>query len=483
MKVLFVAAEGEPFVKTGGLADVIGSLPQELRRAGIDARVLLPNYSKIPHHYREAMQGRTSFDVPVAWRQQYAGLLELEQQGVPHYFIDNEYYFRRDSVYGQPDDAERYAYFCRAALEALPHLDWKPDIIHCHDWHTGPLPLFLHAHYAGHAFYRGIMTVFTIHNLAYQGVFPQECLGNVLGLGDAYFTTDKVEFHGCVNYLKSGVVYSDLVTTVSETYASEIQTPHYGEGLDRLLWARRDDLAGILNGIDTSSYDPLTDPHLDVNYRSTQAKKQENKVLLQERLGLPRSTGIPMIGIISRLVSQKGFDLILHVLDEILAMDVQIVLLGNGDAHYERKFREAQERHPDKMRALIQFSDSEARRIYAASDLFLMPSLFEPCGLSQLIALRYLSVPIVRETGGLRDTIKSYNEETGEGNGFSFTNINAHDMLYTISRALRFYREKDVWTRILKNVEKSDYSWHRSARQYRSRYEQLIAEGEDVHVR
>jgi starch synthase len=475
MKVLFVAAEGDPYIKTGGLADVIGSLPKELVKQGIDVRVILPKYSKIAESLKSQMRLLCTFEVPVGWRRQYCGIEVMEHQKVTFYFVDNEYYFKRDGeIYGHYDDAERYAFFCRAVLEALPQIGWQPDILHAHDWHAGLVSVFLRTHYAHDPFFQNMRTVFTIHNLAYQGVFPHDVMQNLLGLGDEYFRPDLLEFYGAVNYMKGGLVYSDRLTTVSRTYALEIQYEFFGEKLDPLLRARHQSLSGIVNGIDYQSFNPMTDPHLYVNYRSSLAKKQENKVQLQAHLGLPVNKDVPMLAMITRLVSQKGLDLVLCVLDEILELDVQFVLIGTGHAQYEHAFREASYRMPEKMSANLLFDDGLARKLYAASDLFLMPSLFEPCGLGQLIAMRYGSVPIVRETGGLHDTVQSFNEFTGEGNGFSFAHYNAHDMLYTIRRALSFYHDKTTWSQIVKNVFKSDYSWNQSARQYLDLYEQLV---------
>lgn len=494
MKVLFVAAESDPFVKTGGLGDVIGALPQQLAAQGMDVRVILPKYARIPERYQGQMQHVGHTYVPVGWRNQYAGIERLVHGQVTYYFVDNEYYFKRDGIYGYADEAERYAFFARAVLEVLPMLGFQPDVVHAHDWQAGLVPVFLHAHYASSDWHQGIRTIFTIHNLAYQGVFPRSIMSELLSLGDAYFTSDKLEYHGAVNYLKGGIVYADLVTTVSDTYAQEIQTAWYGEGLDPLLWARRNSLVGILNGIDTGSYDPATDEQLFVRYNASADQgsaqlaeqlqvKRQNKLALQEQLHLPMSTDVPLIALITRLTRQKGLDLVLHVLDEILAHDVQLVLLGTGDAHYEAAFRQAEQRHGDRVRALVTFDDRLARQLYAASDLFLMPSLFEPCGLSQLIALRYLSVPIVRETGGLRDTVRAFDEHTGAGNGFSFAHINAHDMLFTIGRAVQCYHDRERWQQIIQNATQCDFSWPRAAQHYRDLYQRLLHAREAAHVR
>jgi starch synthase len=474
MKVLFVASEGVPFVKTGGLGDVIGSLPKELQKQDVDVRLVLPKYGEISQEFRKKMTVKASFTVPLGWRNQYCGIEELLYNGLHCYFIDNEYYFKRQGVYGYGDDAERYAFFCRAVLEALPHLDFAPQILHCHDWQTGMIGAFLKAHYQRNPYYTRINTIFTIHNLQYQGIFSKAILGDVLGLSEEYFTIDGIEYYGQINAMKAGLVFSDLITTVSNTYVEEIQTPYFGEGLDGLLRARNRDLYGVVNGIDYEVYNPETDPHISVTYDEKNVQKQENKMKLQERLGLPVRPEVPLLAIVSRLVQAKGFDLLACFLEEILAMDVQLVVLGTGEEQYQALFRHAAWRHPDKVSANIQFDERLAQQIYAASDLFLMPSRFEPCGIGQLIALRYGSLPVVRETGGLKDTVQSYNEHTGAGNGFSFTNYNAHDMLHTIKRAIGFFYDKPVWLNIVQNAMRTDYSWHESARRYQALYRKLL---------
>ena len=474
MKVVFIASEGVPFSKSGGLADVVGALPKELQRQGISVAVMLPKYGDVPEELASEVKLRTTFEVGLGWRRQYCGVEEVQYQGVQFYLLDNEYYFRRGGMYGYDDDAERYVFFCRAALQALPQVDCKPDVIHLHDWQTAIISLLLQAHYGEDPWYRDVKTVFTIHNLRYQGVFPKEILPDMLEVGWDYFTADGLEFYDNVNFLKAGVAYSDFVTTVSPTYAAEIQYPFFGEKLDGFLRERRQRLVGITNGIDYQEYNPETDPYLAKHFGPNSLRyRVENKLKLQQELGLPVDRKIPMIGLISRLVSQKGLDLVGHVLDEILQESVQLVVLGTGDQYYEDMFRIKAEQYPEKLSANICFDNPLAHRIYAGADLFLMPSLFEPCGLAQLIAMRYGCLPIVRETGGLKDTVQSYNEETKEGNGFSFTNYNAHDMLYTIRRALGFFQDKPVWTRIRRNAMLTDSSWERSAREYVKLYESL----------
>lgn len=472
MKVLFAAAEAHPFIKTGGLADVIGALPKALKSAGVDVRVILPKYRGIPEQFTSKMEHIAVVDVPIGWRNQYCGIERIILDGIPVYFIDNEYYFGREGIYGYMDDGERFAFYNRAVLECLQAIDFQPDVLHCHDWHAAVIPLMLQAHYRHIPFYNEIRTVFTIHNLLYQGVFPYEVLGELLGLNDSYF--NGVEYYGNVNYLKGGIVFSDRVTTVSPTYAEEIRTPYYGYGLDGLLSYRAESLIGIVNGVDTKSYNPATDPHIFTRYRSNLAKKTENKLALQQELGLPVAANIPMVSMVTRLVDSKGLDLLTRVLDEILYTDdIQFVLLGTGDESYERWFREAAWRYPKKLSSQILFNDTLSRKIYAASDIFLMPSKFEPCGISQLLALRYGTIPVVRETGGLNDTVQAYNEETGEGNGFTFKDYNAHEMMYALRRAISCYSKPDHWKKITKNAFAGDYSWNVSAQQYIDIYNEI----------
>ncbi|MDD4600187.1 MAG: glycogen synthase GlgA [Negativicutes bacterium] len=477
IKVLMAAAEAVPFVKTGGLADVIGSLPKALREQGVDVRVILPKYDAIGADFKQQMTLKAELSVPLSWRQQYCGVEELVYQGVTFYFIDNEYYFKRPGLYGHYDDAERYAYFARAVLECLPALDFKPDIIHCHDWHTGMINAFLKAHYAHDPFYQEMKTLFTIHNLGYQGVFAKEITQDILGLDESYLSPDKLEFNDGVNFMKGGLVFADQISTVSRTYAEEIQYPYFGEKLDGLLRQRRDDLTGIVNGLDYDLYNPATDARLFANYGvKTIDKKQENKTKLQEKLGLPVRRDIPLIAIVSRLVPSKGLDLIAHILDELLGHEsVQLVVLGTGDDKYQQLFEQAAWQYPGKVSSNVCFDENFAHQIYAGADLFLMPSLYEPCGIGQLIALRYGTLPVVRETGGLKDTVLSYNKYTDKGNGFTFAHYNAHDMLYTIKRALGLYYDIPVWNRIVTNAMSSDYSWQESAKQYVGLYHKLVS--------
>lgn len=474
MRVLFIASEAFPFIKSGGLGDVMYSLPAALRRLGIDARVMIPKYGDIPVFFREKMNCVSIFNVPVGWRNQYCGVEEIRYEGMPFYFIDNEYYFKRQGLYGFFDEAERYAFFCRAALEAVRYLDFKPDVLHCHDWQAGMVNLLLKAHYGNDPLYNEIKTVFTIHNLKYQGIFPKEVLGELLDLSDDYFKADAVEFFGGISFMKGGINYSDIITTVSESYKEEIQTPFFGEQLDDLLRLKRDRLYGIVNGIDYDTYDPAADKAIFVRYDvNSLDKKGANKVKLQEHLKLPVNKDVPMLAMISSLTRQKGFDIIANVLDEILAMDVQLVILGQGENNYEGLLREYAKKHPDKLSVNITYDELLARKIFASADIYLKPSIFEPCGAGQLIALRYGCIPIVRETGGLKDTVKAYDESSGEGTGFLFSQYTPQHMLAAIREALKCYRGGS-WQKIVGNAMKEDYSWKRTAAAYKRLYNMIV---------
>lgn len=475
MNVLMIGSECTPFIKSGGLADVLGSLPQALKDQGADVRVVLPKYQEMKAEWKDQLTQLDTLTIPLGWRQQYAGIEYLEYEGIPIYFIDNEYYFKRSNLYGYEDEAERFVFFNRAVMEMVRTLEWKPEVLHCHDWQTGLIPLFLHTHYKEDPVFEGMKTVFTIHNLKYQGIFPQSVLHDLMDLDERLMTVDGIEFFGNISFMKGALNFSDTITTVSETYAEEIQTPYYGENLDEVLRKHSHRLTGIVNGINLQDYNPMKDESLAFPYRSSLIKKAQNKMWLQEKLGLPVDQTIPVIGIVSRLVEQKGFDLIGRILDELLEQaDVQIVLLGTGEHYYEQMFQWFEHKYPDKISANITFSESLSRQVYAGSDLFLMPSRFEPCGIGQLLALRYLTVPIVRETGGLVDTVHPFNEVTGEGNGFSFTNFNAHDMLFTIRRAIDIYHDQATWKGLIKNVMKSQYSWENSAKQYMDLYQSML---------
>ncbi len=468
MNILFVASEAVPFAKTGGLADVIGSLPKALKELGMDIRVIIPKYGEIPKVYRDAMKTVATCEVQLGWRKQFCGIQQLDHLGVTYYFVDNEFYFKRNGLYGHDQDAERFAFFCRGVLESLPLLDFRPDVIHCHDWQSAMIPLLLKAHYAQLDFFQSIQTVMTIHNLKYQGIFPSAWIQELLGLSHHYFTGQVLEIHGGASFLKGGLHFADRITTVSPSYAEEIKTAYYGEHMDSLLRYRSRELSGIVNGIDYDLYNPMNDPYVVSPYRDSLSKKAKNKLDMQERFGLPIGEDKPMIAFVGRLVQQKGLDLIQHVLADLLAMqDVQWIILGTGEPRYEYMFSHAAWMQPHKIAAMISFDDALAHQIYAASDLFLMPSQFEPCGIGQLIAMRYRSIPIVRETGGLRDTVQPYNQFTGEGTGFTFSHYNAHDMFDAVQRAVHTYQHDPTsWHHIQNNMKKCDFSWKKSAQQY-----------------
>lgn len=475
MKVLFVASEAAPFLKTGGLADVALSLPKALKKSGIDIRVIMPKYGKISDEYKEKMEHLAEYTVPVGWRNQYCGLEHLKYDGIDFYFMDNEYYFKRNEPYGHFDDGEIFSFFSRGVLESIKYMeDFIPDVIHCNDWHTGMVPVLLDAFYRYDIRFQNIKTIYTIHNLKYQGIFSKVVLSELLGLNDSYFSEDKLKFYDVISFMKGGIIYSDIVTTVSQTYSNEIRTPYFGENLDGLLNSVSYKLYGIVNGIDYDMYNPRKDKDIPKNFGLTTMKnKLVNKLELQKHLGLPQDKDVPVIGLVSRLVSQKGLDLIKGVIEEILHLDIQLVILGTGDQTYEDLFSYYSNIYPEKLSSNIGFSNSLAKLIYSGADMFLMPSLFEPCGIGQLIALRYGTVPIVRETGGLKDTIIPYNKYTNEGNGFSFTNYNAHDMLNVIQLAIETFKDKKRWTIIQKNGMKSETSWKESAKQYSNLYKKL----------
>lgn len=473
-KILFVASEADPFIKTGGLADVAGSLPQALREEGHDVRLVIPQYRQISDEYKERMESVCHFRTKLAWRDTYLGVNRLEEDGVPVYFIDNRYYFDRDSLYENDDKHEQFAFFSQAVLDMLPVIGFKPDIIHANDWQTGPLPLLFADRYRQQSYYQDIKTVFTIHNLKYQGQFAGHSAGDVLGVAPHHWESGNIRHNGLLNYMKTGIMYADHITTVSESYANEIQTSYFGEGLDYALRMRGDDLSGILNGISYDKFDPETNKNLAVRFSKGETdKKLANKVHIQQKLGLEVNGDKPLIGFISRMVEQKGLDLVRTVFDEIMATGAQFLILGTGQREYEEFFKAKQHEYPDNLSVNIKYDAQLADQIYAGSDMFLMPSRFEPCGLSQLISFRYGTIPVVRETGGLNDTVIPYNEETGEGTGFSFNNYNAHDMLHTIERAVSFYDQKGVWNKLVNRVMDLDYSWHNSAKKYSKLYNKL----------
>lgn len=476
-KVLFVASECVPFIKTGGLADVVGSLPKYFNKEEYDVRVILPKYLCMSEEWKSKMNYVTHFYMDLAWRSQYVGVLEMQYDGVQFYFIDNEYYFAGPKPYGNIyQDIEKFAFFSKAALSALPLIGFRPDIVHCHDWQTGLVPVYLKDSFHEGGFYVNMKSVMTIHNLKFQGIWNIETVQDATGLDMSYFTPDKLEAFGDANYLKGGIVYADRITTVSNTYAEEIKTPFYGEHLDGLMRARSGELKGIVNGLDYKEWNPQTDQKISARYSvgNFRLNKVKNKLALQKELGLPQDKKVMMIGIVSRLTDQKGFDLIDRIMDELCQDAVQIVVLGTGEERYENMFRHFAWKYGDKVAACIYYSDEMSHKIYAASDAFLMPSLFEPCGLSQLMSLRYGSLPIVRETGGLKDTVEPYNEYEETGTGISFTNYNAHEMLEAIRYGEEiYYDRRKSWNKMVERAMNADFSWEHSAKQYEQLYEEL----------
>ena len=475
MKVLFAASEAHPFIKTGGLGDVMGALPKSLTKLGVDARVVIPKYKNIKDELKQKLQFVKWFTVSVGWRNQYCGVFQYQYNGVIYYFIDNEYYFNRDGLYGYFDDGERFAFFNRAVLEFIKQIDWQPDLINCNDWQTGMVPVLLNLEYKKDEFYSKIKTVFSIHNLLFKGSFSPKVLPELFGYDYMPLVNGSVELDGSVSFLKGGLNYCDQITTVSNTYAEEIKTPQYGEGLDGFLRSKSYYLMGIVNGIDYEEFNPQDDKFIFKNFNiNSLDNKVENKLALQRELGLPQKKDTPMIGLISRLTHQKGCDLIVNMIDRLLQRDIQIVILGTGDYWYEETFKNLQYRYPDKVSANIKFDNTLAHKIYAATDMFLMPSLFEPCGLGQLIALRYGSIPIVRETGGLKDTISPYNKYNGVGNGFGFKNFNSNELMQIMEYALTIYNDKNAWNNIIRQAMNSDNSWEKSAMQYKWLYEGVV---------
>ena len=472
MKVCFIAAEAAPFVKVGGLGDVIGSLPKALRELGVDARVILPLYSSIDRE-RFGLKYKAYQFVDLGWRHSYCGIFETEVDGVPCYFVDNEQYFNRDSIYGQADDGERFAFFSKAALEILPALDFKPDVVNVNDWHTALSVIYLDVLKSREAeFYKDMKSVLSIHNIEFQGRFNPYEMGNLFGLENKYF--DALIYNGDVNLLKGAIQLADRVNTVSETYAREILDPYFSYGLDKILTVEQGKLRGILNGIDVDKFNPKTDPMIPVNYDlKTFEDKVQNKLAFQKEMDLEVNADIPLIGMVTRLTHQKGIDLILQASEEILKTGAQLVILGTGDAHYESALRSLEHYRHDRVRSILLFSNELSAKIYAASDLFLMPSKTEPCGLSQLISMRYGTVPVVHRVGGLRDTVIPF---TGvEGNGFTFESFQAGDMMDAIYRAVTcFYQSPDEWKQIIKNNLQKDVSWEQSAKKYLDLYHEVV---------
>lgn len=478
--ILFVASECVPFIKTGGLADVVGTLPKMFDKNEYDCRVILPNYRCIPDKFRNNFKYVHHFymDMGQRFSSVHVGIMEYEYDGITFYFVDNLFYFGGDKPYADTRyDIEKFIYFSKSVLAILPVVGFRPDIIHCHDWQAGLVPVYLHTIYKDNPFYYGTKTIFTIHNLRFQGVWDIDTIKALSGLPDYVFTPDKLEFNKDANMLKGGLVYSDFITTVSNTYAGEIQTGYYGEGLDGLLRARNQSLCGIVNGIDYQAYNPETETCIAKQYstRSIKKGKAANKKALQQELGLPVDENKFVISIISRLTDQKGLDLVRYALDRICDEFTQFVVVGTGDPQYENLFREYAMRMPGRVSANIFFNEGFAHKVYAASDAVLVPSLFEPCGLTQLIALRYGTVPIVRETGGLKDTVQPYNEFDGTGIGFSFANYNGDELLGTINYAKHIYFDcRKEWDQMVSRGMKTDYSWTNSARKYEELYNRVL---------
>lgn len=471
MKVLYATSEAYPFAMSGGLADVAGALPKALRKRLVGCRIILPLYASISEEMRAKMTFITSITVPVSWRRQYCGVFEAHENGVIYYFIDNQYYFGREGLYGHYDDAERFAFFSRAVLEVLPAINFKPDIIHCNDWQTAMVPVYLNVFYRENEFFRDMKTVFTIHNIQYQGKYGHELTGDVLGLPSE--CENIIDYSGCVNLMKGAFVTSDKLTTVSPTYSYEILNPYFSHGLDGILNTMQYKLSGIINGIDTDVYNPETDPMIYKNFSAKDKNgKSFNKAELQKELGLPEKPDTAVIGIVSRLVKHKGFDLVTRVFEEILDANVQFVILGSGDWEFETFFHDMSIKHPEKVAFRKGFIPTLAHKIYAGADIFLMPSQSEPCGLAQMVALRYGTIPIVRETGGLNDTIKDSGD--GEGNGFTFKLFNAHDMLNSVWRALEGYADKKGWATLVDRAMTCDNSWGKSANEYIKLYKSIL---------
>ncbi len=467
LKVLIAATEVSPYAKSGGLGDVTGSLPKALKKAGIDVRVVFPKYRTIKEDYLLSCEYLTGFDVTLDWRMQKADVYQITSADVPTYMIGNDFYFGRGGYYGYGDDNERFAFFSKAAIEFLDYIDFVPDVIHCNDWQTGPMCVYVKDVYSKVKYFQNIKTLYTVHNLQYQGMFTRDTL-TMMELNDGYFVGDKLEFYNMVNYMKAGLLYSDAVNTVSETYAKEIQTGEYGYGLDGVLRSVNFKLYGIVNGIDYDMNNPATSKKIPANFSaSDMSGKRECKMQLQGQLGLRVDPDVPVFGLISRLVDQKGINLVLQAAQELLSKDVQLVVLGTGDYHYENIFKDLAFRYHDKVSANILFNDALAQQIYAGSDMFIMPSLFEPCGLGQLFAMSYGTVPVARATGGLVDTI------TDGTNGFLFKDYDCGGLMWAINRALDTYTNKDEWNKMVHNAITTRFSWDDSAKKYIEIYEKI----------
>lgn len=475
MKILFVAAEGAPFSKTGGLGDVIGALPKSLVKAGQEVAVILPYYDMVEAKFGDQIEDVLKFEVYVGWRRQFCGIKKTVLNGVTFYFIDNQYYFFRGHVYGDFDDGERFAFFQLAALEAMERIGFIPDVLHAHDYHTAMIPFLLKEKYRWIQAYQNIKTILTIHNLEFQGQFSEGMLWDLFRVGFERYADGTVRWNDCLNWMKAGILYADRISTVSPSYAHEIMTPEFGCGLDQILRMESGKLSGIVNGIDTDIYNPETDPLLDYHFnKSDLSGKAQNKAKLQEKVGLPIRPDVPMIGIVSRLTRQKGFDVVVEGLHRMLQEDVQIVLLGTGDPGFEEAFSWFGQVFPDKLSANITFDVKLAQEIYAASDIFLMPSRFEPCGLSQMMAMRYGTLPLVNEVGGLRDTVQPFNPIEGTGTGFSFDNLTSYWLNWALETALDvYYNHPAVWKNLQVQAMECDFSWDTACQSYLDLYHSL----------
>lgn len=475
MRVLFATSEATPFIKSGGLADVLGSLPKEMAKKGVESIVVLPKYQDMK--FADKIEFVTNFDIWVGWRKVYCGVFTYELDGVRFYFIDNEQYYRRPGLYGYDDDYERFAYFDFAVLELISHLDLKPDILHLHDWQTAMIAMLYKERYCYYEYYEDIKIVFTIHNIAFQGKADPRLLSELFGLDNYLYYNGNCRNDGCLNMMKAAIFYSDIITTVSPTYAKEILTAEYGEGLQNILEMRKYDLYGILNGVDYDVINPATDKDIVKNYNvdSVFDNKVVNKLALQKEVGLPENKDVPLIGIVTRLTKQKGLDLIINQFDEMCKRDVQIVILGAGDRVYEDTLNAIAQNYPTKVSLQLKYDFGLSCRIYAGCDMFLMPSLFEPCGLSQMMALRYGTIPIVRQTGGLKDSVEPYDEYANKGTGFGFMNYNAHEMMRIIDYALEVYgSHRDSWNQMVIRAMNAKLDWDESANHYLKVFKSLI---------
>lgn len=475
MRTLFVAAECAPFFKTGGLGDVAGALPKALKEKGTEIKVVLPYFTKIADQYKEQIQDLFSYEVNVGWRKQYCGVKYLSLKGIDYYFLDNLYYFDRPDLYGYYDDGERFAFFQLAVIELMEKINFIPDVMHLNDYHTAFIPFLLKEKYRWIQAFDSIHTVLTIHNIEFQGQYDQGVLGDLFGMGNERYEDGTIRFNDCVNFMKAGILYADRVTTVSPSYAEEIKTAEFGAGLDVILRMESGKLSGIVNGIDYEMFDPAKDPALFENYDAKHlAKKIENKVQLQKHLGLPVNAEIPLIGIVSRLTYQKGFHLLLEEMENLMQFDVQLVVIGTGDPNFENQFRYFGEQYPEKTSINIAFDLSLAQKVYAGVDMFLMPSAFEPCGLSQMISMRYGTLPIVHEIGGLRDTVEPYNPITNKGTGFGFDNFQPFYLMNVLKQAIELYQNNpEIWQELMQQAMAKDFSWNESSQQYLALYQQL----------